>query len=89
MHAITLEEAVPLIKENIEKEKNKYVADWGNVQIINGPYGPYIKDVKAKKNAKIPKDVEAKDITEEQAIEILAKAPAKKARGRRYPAKKK
>jgi DNA topoisomerase-1 len=87
MHAITLEEAIPLIEENIEKEKNKYVADWGNVQIINGPYGPYIKDVKAKKNAKIPKDVEPKDITEEQAIEILAKAPAKKSR-RRYPAKK-
>lgn len=88
MHAITLEEATPLIEENIEKEKNKYVADWGNVQIINGPYGPYIKDVKAKKNAKIPKDIEPKDITEEQAIEILAKTPAKKAR-RRYPAKKK
>jgi DNA topoisomerase-1 len=89
MHAITLEEAIPLVAENIEKEKNKYVADWGNVQIINGPYGPYIKDVKAKKNAKIPKDVEPKDITEEQAIEILAKAPTKKARGRRFPAKKK
>lgn len=88
MHAITLEEAIPLIEENIEKEKNKYVADWGNVQIINGPYGPYIKDVKLKKNAKIPKDVEPKDITEEQAIEILAKAPDKKSR-RRYPAKKK
>jgi DNA topoisomerase I len=87
MHAITLEEAIPLIKENIKKEKNKYIADWGNVQIINGPYGPYIKDVKAKKNAKIPKDIEPKEITEEQAIEIIAKAPTKKSR-RRYPTKK-
>jgi DNA topoisomerase I len=87
MHAITLEEAIPLIKENIKKEKNKYIADWGNVQIINGPYGPYIKDVKAKKNAKIPKDTEPKEITEEQAIEIIAKAPTKKSR-RRYPTKK-
>lgn len=87
MHAITLEEAIPLIEENIEKEKNKYFADWGNIQIINGPYGPYIKDVKAKKNAKIPKDVEPKNITEEQAKEILAKAPDKPKR-RRYPAKK-
>ncbi len=87
MHAITLEEAIPLIEENIEKEKNKYVADWGNIQIINGPYGPYIKDVKLKKNAKIPKDLEPKDITEEQAKEILAKAPAKPKR-RRFPTKK-
>jgi DNA topoisomerase-1 len=87
MHAITLEEAIPLIEENIEKEKNKYVADWGDIQIINGPYGPYIKDVKKKKNAKIPKDVEPKDITEEQAKEILEKAPDKPKR-RRYPAKK-
>ncbi|HRV76294.1 MAG TPA: DNA topoisomerase, partial [Candidatus Saccharimonadales bacterium] len=87
MHTITLEEAIPLIEENIEKEKNKYVADWGNIQIINGPYGPYIKDVKKKKNAKIPKDVEPKDITEEQAKEILEKAPDKPKR-RRYPSKK-
>ena len=87
MHTITLEEAIPLIEENIEKEKNKYVADWGDIQIINGPYGPYIKDVKKKKNAKIPKDVEPKDITEEQAKEILANAPDKPKR-RRYPAKK-
>lgn len=87
MHAITLEEAIPLIEENIEKEKNKYVADWGDIQIINGPYGPYIKDVKKKKNAKIPKDLEPKDITEEQAAKILAEAPDKPKR-RRYPAKK-
>jgi DNA topoisomerase-1 len=87
MHAITLEEAIPLIEENTEKEKNKYIADWGNIQIINGPYGPYIKDIKLKKNAKIPKDTEPKDITEQQAKEILEKAPAKSKR-RRFPAKK-
>lgn len=87
MHVITLQEAIPLIEENIEKEKNKYIADWGNIQIINGPYGPYIKDVKLKKNAKIPKDTEPKDITEQQAKEILEKAPAKPKR-RRFPTKK-
>jgi DNA topoisomerase-1 len=85
---ITHEQALDLYATKLKAEAEKNIADWGNIKIIKGPYGPYIKDVKAKKNAKIPKDTEPKDITEVQAVEILAKAPAKKGR-RRYPAKKK
>jgi DNA topoisomerase-1 len=85
---ITHEQALDLYSTKLKAEAEKNIADWGNIKIIKGPYGPYIKDVKAKKNAKIPKDTEPKDITEVQAIEILSKAPAKKGR-RRYPAKKK
>ncbi len=85
---ITHEQALDLYATKLKAETEKNIADWGNIKIIKGPYGPYIKDVKAKKNAKIPKDTDPKDITEVQAVEILAKAPVKKGR-RRYPAKKK
>lgn len=55
--SITLEEASLLVKEKIELEKNKYINEFDyekeKVQVLNGPYGPYIKY--AKKNYKIPK----------------------------------
>lgn len=64
----------------------KHIATWGNVQILNGRYGPYITD--GVKNVKIPKDTDPKSITEAQAKEILEKAPEKPARGRRTATRK-
>ena len=55
--SITLEEAIPMIQEKMEAEKNKYINEFDyekeKIQVLNGPYGPYIKY--AKKNYKIPK----------------------------------
>jgi DNA topoisomerase-1 len=82
IHSVELEEAIEEVKLKREADKNKFIADWGDVQILRGPYGIYIKGVKLKKNAKIPKDVEPKDITEEQARKLLDEAPEKKGRGR-------
>lgn len=78
-HTITLDEALELYDAKLKSEAEKNIADFGDgIKILNGRYGPYITD--GKKNAKIPKDVEPKDITHEQAKELLDKAPAKKAR---------
>lgn len=82
IHGVTLNEAIEEIKLKREADKDKFIADWGDVQILKGPYGIYIKGVKLKKNAKIPKDLEPKDITEEQARKLLEEAPEKKGRGR-------
>jgi topoisomerase IA-like protein len=39
---ITLEEAIPLIQEKLELEKNKYIKEFDyekeKIQILNGPY---------------------------------------------------
>ncbi len=85
---ITIEEALQLYKEKLEKDANKYVAQFKNgVSIVNGPYGAYITD--GKKNARIPKDMKAEDIDEATAKEMLAKAPARKKRSfKRKTAKK-
>lgn len=88
---ITLEEAKQAYAEKLQKEKDKYIQRFkSGIDVINGPYGPYITD--GKKNAKIPKDKEPKDLTEEECKALIAAAPAK-GKGRRFkrkaPAKKK
>lgn len=76
---ITEEEALELYAEKLEKEANKYIAQFkSGINIVNGPYGPYVTD--GKKNARIAKTVDATKITEAEAKELLAKAPAKKKR---------
>lgn len=84
MH-ITLEEARKLYKEKLQKEKDKYIKDFpGGIQIIKGPYGPYVTD--GKKNVRIPKNVEPTSIDETQAKAMIEKAPTRKKK--RYRKKK-
>ena len=74
---VTEEEARELYAKKLEKEANKYIAQFkSGINIVNGPYGPYVTD--GKKNARIAKDTDATKITEAQAKEMIAKAPAKK-----------
>ena len=83
---ITEARARELYQAKLDAEAAKHIAQWGDIQVLNGRYGPYITD--GTKNVKIPKDIEPKSITEEQAKEILAKAPTKAKRTRRAAKKK-
>lgn len=65
-----------LYEEKLKLEKEKNIADFGKIKVLKGPYGPYVTD--GKKNAKIPDGTDPKKLTEEQAMKILAEAPAKK-----------
>jgi len=76
---ISLEEARQAYADKLQKDKDKYIKQFANgINVIKGPYGPYITD--GKKNAKIPKDQEPSDLTEEQCAELLKAAPVKKKR---------
>lgn len=76
-HTITLDEAKELYAAKLQAEKEKNIADFGDgIKVLKGRYGPYITD--GSKNAKIPKDTKPEDITHDQAIKLLAEAPAKK-----------
>ena len=80
-HEITIEQALELYAEKLKTEAEKNIADFGDgVKVLKGRYGPYITD--GAKNAKIPKDTEPASITHEQAIQMLADAPAAKTKGR-------
>ena len=83
-HHITLEKARELYAAKLQAEAEKHIAEFSDgVKVLNGRFGPYITD--GTKNAKVPKDTDPKTITHEQALEILAAAPAKNTRrpGRR------
>jgi len=85
---VTEEEAVKLIKEYELKEANKFIADFkeSGIQIINGTYGPYIKQ--GSSNYKIPKGTDAKSLTEEDCKAIIASTPATTAKRRFAKTKK-
>lgn len=83
---ITEAEARALYDAKLKAEAEKTIADYGAIKVLNGRFGPYITD--GKTNAKIPKDTDPKTITQVQAKELLAAAPAKKPRHRATKRKK-
>ena len=83
-YTVTLAEALPLYQKKIDS----MIADWGEIQIINGAYGPYVKGPGRRNNAKIPKEVDPKTVTLEQAKEMLENKPKATRRGVRGGRKK-
>jgi DNA topoisomerase-1 len=87
-YTVELPRALQIVQEKLEMLANRVIKDFGNgVQVLNGRFGAYITD--GEKNARIPKDVEPKDLTEAQCVELLAAAPAKKGRFAKKTATKK
>ena len=78
-YTITLEEAEPLYI----KKRDSYIADWGDIQIIEGAYGPYVKGPGRRNNVKIPKDQDPKKITKAQAEDMLKNKPKAHAKAKR------
>ena len=70
-YTVTLDEALPLY----QKKMDSMIADWGEIQIINGAYGPYVKGPGRRNNARIPKEIDPKTITLEQAQDMLTNKP--------------
>ena len=70
-YIVTLEEVLPLYQKKIDS----MIADWGEIQIINGAYGPYVKGPGRRNNVKVPKDTDPKTITLKQAEEMLKNKP--------------
>ena len=66
-------------------------ASGGTMKLMAGRYGPYVTD--GTTNATLPRDKQPEDLTEEEAVVLIAekaaKGPAKKGGRRKAPAKKK
>ena len=82
-HTISLERALEVIEEQRQRDANKVIQDFEeqSIRVLNGRYGPYITD--GNKNVKIPKDREPADLTLQECQDLIAAAPAKKARVRK------
>ena len=83
-YTVTLKEALPLYQKKIDS----IIADWGEIMIINGAYGPYIKGPGRRNNVKIPEETNPKKITEAEAREMLENKPRATRRGVRGGRKK-
>ncbi len=85
--SIELKDANKIIQELDEKRKPIKEFPKNGILVLNGPYGAYIK--KGKTNARIPKNKDPKDLTEEECIELIKNAPKKKRFGRKTTKKTK
>ncbi len=73
---MTIERAIELIKEKREEDKNRIIKEFpenGDMQLLNGRYGPYLKI--GKKNYKLPKDVEPAELSYEECVHISENQP--------------
>ncbi len=77
-YTVTEEQAIALIEEKKQKEDKKVIADFpdSGIQVLNGRYGPYLK--KGKDNFKIPKKNDPATLSEQDCLDIIAKAEKKK-----------
>lgn len=67
--------------EKLYQEKiSSIIADWGDIMIINGAYGPYVKGPGRFNNVKIPKEQDPKSITLKEAKQMLENKPAGRGR---------
>lgn len=92
---IGLNHAVTLIAETIAKkgkaaepikDLGEHPDGDGNILVMEGRYGPYVKYKRI--NATIPKDKDPKDVTVEEAIELIKARAAKGKKPRAKPKKK-
>jgi DNA topoisomerase I len=86
-YTITIERAVELIEEKKRVDAARYINEFPEVgiKVLNGRYGPYITD--GVKNARVPKDVDPKQLSVTDCQALLASAPNKRP-GRRTAARR-
>lgn len=90
---IGINRAVVLLSEEKTKKTTeplrtlgKHPEDKGDVTVMDGRYGPYVKH--GKTNATLPKGTSVDEITLEKALELLEAQAAKKGTGKKTRAKK-
>ena len=85
---VTAERAIEIIEAKRKADKEKTIKEFKedpSLKILNGRYGAYI--TKDKKNYRIPKSKDPKELTLEECLEIIEKAPKKAAPGKRKKGK--
>ena len=73
---ITEDEAIALIEDHKQKEIKKHIASFGDIEVLNGRFGPYIRQ--GKNNYKIPRSINPESLDEEACKAIIAKAEKQK-----------
>ncbi len=82
---VTYEQAVTLITQ--KRQAAKPIYEWGDIQVLNGRFGAYIKC--QGENYKLPKNIKQEDITEQLCKDIIASSEPTTAKAKRGKAKAK
>lgn len=70
--ALTLENAVALVEK--KQSAALPIHDWGDIKILRGRYGTYIKQ--GETNYRIPKSTDVEHLTKDDALALIKAAPA-------------
>ncbi|WP_270568487.1 type I DNA topoisomerase [Coprobacter secundus] len=76
--SVTLDEAIELIKAKREQESQRLIKSFpedSELEVLNGRYGPYI--AYKKKNYKIPKGTEPKELSFDACMQIIKESDEK------------
>ncbi len=76
-YTVTFEEVLPLYQAKVDS----IIADWDDIMIINGAYGPYVKGPGRRNNVKVPSGMDPKKLTRAEAEELLKNKPKATRRG--------
>ena len=82
--AVELDEAIQIIKKGRENKTKNVIKDFGEVQVLNGRYGPYIK--KDGENYRIPKGTDPSTLDLETCEQLMEENGPTRRRGRRRAA---
>lgn len=72
IYSLTLDQAIEKIEAKKQAEQNKIIAKFEDIEILNGKFGPYIKQ--GKNNFKIPKGRIPTELSAEDCKEIITEA---------------
>ena len=74
-YTVTKERAIELIEEKKKKDAERLIKDFGDIQVLNGRFGPYI--TYNGSNYKLPKDIDRDTLTKEKCEELIKEQDSK------------
>ena len=83
-YTIDFATALPFYRAKVDA----IVHDWGDIQVVLGAYGPYVKGPGRYNNVKIPEGTDPQRLTREEAEKMLADKPKTRRRAPRRRAAK-
>ena len=83
-YTIDFATALPFYRAKVDA----IVHDWGDIQVVLGAYGPYVKGPGRYNNVKIPEGTDPQQLTREEAEKMLADKPKTRRRAPRRRAAK-
>ncbi len=88
-YEIELPKALEIIEAKKIADANRIIQNFEveKIQVLNGFYGPYITD--GKKNARVPKDKDPRELSLEECKALIEAAPFRKKRGAKKKTSKK